>query len=80
MPTTPRRAMMDRSKFRVEVRHRSTGSLFYRWSIYYGPSDLAPLKSSTGLYPTKAEALTAGSEALDDFLRRLAAKSELNDD
>ena len=70
--------MMDRSKFRVEVEHRASGSLFYRWSIYYA-DERRPFKSSTGLFATRPEALAAGDDALGDFLRRLAENSELND-
>lgn len=71
---------MHRSRFRVEVERRGLASLNYRWAIYYGSTDIAPLKSSAGVFATKAEALAVGKVALADFLRHLAANSELDDD
>jgi hypothetical protein len=70
---------MHRSRFRVEVERRGSGSLNYRWAIYYGSTDISPLKASTGRFASQAEALAIGKVALADFLRRLAANSELDD-
>ncbi len=49
--------------YRVEVRHRATGSLVFRWEIYR-PGEAKPVATSFNVFRSADQALGAGERAL----------------
>jgi hypothetical protein len=58
--------MATPSEFRVEAEQSGKESVFFRWAIYSLDDD-SPIKKSIRLYPSRAEALLDGRNALLDL-------------
>jgi len=54
---------MPDGEYRVEIKHRATGSLAFRWEIYRG-AEARPMVASFNLFKSAQEAQTAGERAL----------------
>jgi len=59
--------MSEDGEYRVEVKHRATGSLAYRWEIHREGNE-KPVAASFNLFRSPEQALVAGRRALAKIL------------